>query len=167
MRQRLSDRELRRVVRLLETLREGGMSMDLDVEAAVERRVRMLPAPRAWMPVVSLREFGWGAAAAVAAITIGAVGLLCAFSPEWLSAPRSALSGFATTLAAVGSAAWDILRALMVGALEALARFSGAASYLDVSLALATQAALLVCIGMVVLTVVVLSQETRSRRLTG
>ena len=153
--------ELERVVRLLESLRSADPALVFDVEPAVARRLRALPRPLSWGPVVSFREFLLGAAASFALALLGGVGLIAAFSPEWLSSPSTALEGMrnlaSRALSALDSLAWAIGHGL-------LERLGAAAPYLDASLAAASQAAVVLCAAMFALTFLVVAHEARRRR---
>jgi len=161
------ERELARVIRLLEALREGEAPADLNVEIAVARCIRLLPLPRPWASIVTLRQFAWAAAAALAMVATGALGLLGVLGIAGASGPASSL---AHSLSRTGSALLAFLltlaRTLLRVVVEAAGRLSGPASRLGGAIDVAGLVALAVCALMIVMTVLVVTHETRSRRFT-
>jgi hypothetical protein len=114
-------------------------------------------------PVISFREFAWGAAASLAMLVLGATGLIAVFSPEWLSSPSTALSGSGSSLLGAGE---NLARSIFHSLVAAAARLSSAAPYIDSTLTIAAQTALVACVAMFALTVLVVSHEARGRRVT-
>ena len=167
LRRRVSENDRLRVLTLLETLREHGSAPEIDVEAAVSRRLRSLPREGLWAPMVSLREFFWGAAVAAAMLAIAAAGLVGALSPQWLTSPGRGVESVAKGGGALLAAVWGVARSGLRGVLDFASRYAGAADYVDGALAVAAQAALLAFAAMLVLTVLVVSHEARSRRIAG
>ena len=160
-------RELARVIRLLETLRQGEALADLNVEAAVTRRIRLLPLPRPWAPLVTLRQFGWAAAAALTMVAFGLLELLGVLGTAGASGPASSLGhGLSRTGSALLTSLLAFARTVLWGVVEAAGRLSGPASRLDGAMDVAGLVALAVCALMIVLTVLVVTHETRSRRFT-
>jgi len=161
---RASDQDLFRVVRLLETLRHEAAVVD--VEAAVAHRIRLLGVPRLSAATVSLPQFGWAAAVAVFGIVIGALCVAGILAPgAGVPASAGSIQGLAVGVGSVVlAAARGLARSFLRGALETAGRFSGAAPYLDHAMVLAGQAALVVCVAVIALTVLVVHHEVRSRR---
>lgn len=164
---RVTDDDRIQVVRLLEALRGSEGPISIDVEAAVFGRLRGMERPRSWSPVLTLREFGLGAAAAIAAMVLAAAGLLSVTSPKWLSAPAAGLKGVFRILGTLAGALWDIAGAAARAVLDLAGPITERASYLDGSLMWVAQAALLVFGAMLALTVLVVFHEARGRRLAG
>ena len=167
MRGKVPEDDLLKVVRLLESLREATPPFDVDVELAVARRLRAIPVTHWWRPLVSLRQFAWGAGAAIAVLCIGALGLSAAFGPGWTSVPSAAARSLLRAGEALCSAGLTMGRAAMRLVPDLAARLPGANDYLNDTLTLALQAASVICGVMLVLTVLVVSHEARSRRIAG
>lgn len=159
-----SEADLARTIRLLESLRATGVGPDFNIEPAVARRIRAQRFSRHWTPVISFREFVWGATVALAMLAVGAAGLVAVFSPQWLSSPSTAIQSLASTGQAVLGAGYDLGKTAVHAALGEAARLSSAAPYLDDTLTVAAQAALVACAAMFLLTVLVVSHEARGRR---
>ena len=86
---KVAERDVLRAVRLLESLREDGLPLTFDVTPIVARRVRLLPLPRPFTPIVSLVQFGWAAAAAFLAVVVGGIGLAAVLGTSALAAPSA------------------------------------------------------------------------------
>lgn len=165
-RRMIAEKDVQRVVMILESLRAEGLPLNLDVTSVVAQRVRLLPFPRAFTPIVSLYQFGWAAAAAALAALVGGLGLtavlgtgaLAAPSALWLAAGRggSALLGAATSFA----------RSLFQVVLGMAERLVGGSAGVDHAVSLAARGSLVVCALMVILTLLVVLHETRTRRIT-
>jgi len=163
----ITEKDEIRVVRLLESMRDLEAPVRADLEMSVFARLHSLGRPRSWNPVLTLREFGLSAAAAIAMMVLATTALLTLTSPQWLSAPTAALKGLGKLLSALGGALWDIAGAAARILLGIAAKVSERAPYLDNSFSWAAQAALLVFGAMLVLTVLVVFHEARNRRLAG
>lgn len=144
-----------KVAELLGTLR--GESFVFNVEAAVARRVRLLPVPGYTIPGVSLRQFAWGALGGIAAGVAGALGVLATIGPTASVTIASAWSALSTSLRTVA-------RAGLSRVAELAGRSPSTAPVLDFAVGAAGQAALVVCVAMVALTLIVVTREARGRR---
>jgi len=163
----VAEKDVLRAVALLESLRGDGLPLTFDVTTAVARRVRLLPIPRPFTPIVSLPQFGWAAAAAFFAIVVGGIGLAAVLgtsawaapSAIWLAAGRggSAILGAATSF---GRSLAQVLLGMIESAL-------GGSAGVDSAVNLAARGALGVCILMMFLTLIVVLHETKKRRIAG
>lgn len=147
-----------RIVRLLASFR--GAEPDLDVVERVSMRIRRLPVPQASPPLVSLRAFGWSVAAAFSAIGVGALGLLGSLGASGLGIASAA--GMTLTSAVRG-----VARAAASRMLELASQAPSPTPLVDGAVQVAGQLAVLVFAAMVVLTVIVVSHEARTRRIAG
>jgi len=163
----VDEKDVLRAVRLLESLRDDPLPAGLDVEALVSRRVRLLPVPRAFVPIVSLPQFGWASAAAVLALFVGGLGLLAMLGTGVWAAPaalRLALTrGGAALLGAASGLAQSMLH-IVTGAAEGLV---GDSLRIDTLLTLAMRGSLVVLAVMLFMTFLVVLHETRARRIAG
>lgn len=159
------ENDVLRAVRLLESLREDRLPMHLDVTSAVARRVRLLPIPRPFAPIVSLTQFGWAAAAAVFAIVVGGLGLTAFLGAGALSIPSALRLGIGRSGAVLLGAASSFARSVFQTVLGLVEGLLGGSAGVDSAVGLAARGALVVCAVMVVLTLLVVLHETRTRRI--
>ena len=147
-----------RTVRLVEALR--GYGPPVNVENMVLQRIRRLPLPGPAMPRVSLRQFGWGSAAAVASITLGALGLLGTIGASRLVTASATSRGFLNAARPIGRAIFDRL-------VEFAGYASSIAALFDGALLTSAGMAVLACAAMLTLTILVVSREALGRKVTG
>jgi len=164
---RVHERDIERAVMLLESLRGSGLAMNLDVTADVARRVRLLPIPRAFTPIVSLYQFGWAAAAAAVAVLVGGLGLAAVLGASALGAPSALWLAAGRGGSAILGAATSFARSLFQVVLGMVETLLGGSAGIDNAVTLAARGALVVCALMVFLTLLVVLHETRTRRIAG
>lgn len=167
MTRRIHEKDIERAVVLLESLRGSGLAMNLDVTATVERRVRLLPIPRAFTPIVSLYQFGWAAAAAAVAVLVGGLGLTAVLGASALGAPSALWLAAGRGGSAILGAATSFARSLFQVVLGMVESLLGGSTGIDNAVTLAARGALVVCALMVFLTLLVVLHETRTRRIAG
>ena len=167
MNRRVHERDIERAVMLLESLRGSGLAMNLDVTADVARRVRLLPIPRAFTPIVSLYQFGWAAAAAAVAVLVGGLGLAAVLGASALGAPSALWLAAGRGGSAILGAATSFARSLFQVVLGMVETLLGGSAGIDNAVTLAARGALVVCALMVFLTLLVVLHETRTRRIAG
>ena len=163
----VSEKDIVRAVALLESLRGDGLPLTFDVTATVSRRVRLLPIPRAFTPLVSLYQFGWAAAAAALAVFVGGLGLAVVLGTSALSAPSALWLAAGRGGSALLGAATSFGRSLFQVVLGMAERLVGGSAGVDNAVTIAARGSLVVCALMVFLTLIVVLHEARTRRITG
>jgi len=163
----IDEKDIERAVWLLESLRGDGLPMHLDVSNVVARRIRLLPVPRAFAPIVSLTQFGWAAAAAAVAIIVGGLGLTAVLGTGALAAPTALWLAAGRGGSALLGAATSFGRSLFQVVLGMAERLVGGSAGVDNAVTIAARGSLVVCALMVFLTLIVVLHEARTRRITG
>jgi len=168
---RTGENDVLRAVRLLESLREDPLPRHFDIESSVARRVRLLPVPRAFAPIVSLGQFGWAAAAAVFAVVVGGIGLLAVLGTGAQATPAALRLAIARAATALLGAASSLARTLFQVVFGTAEGWLGGSAGVDSAIGFAARGALVVCAVMMFLTLLVVLHETwnrtRTRRIAG
>jgi hypothetical protein len=162
-----SDRDHRRIERLLHAMRGAPLPAYADVAPRVMARVRMLGLPRRSTTPFSLGQFGLAAAVAVLFIGIGLLGFVGLIGPGAFSSPTSALASVHRAGGVLWSVAAGFARITVRAGISVAARLSGEIGGLDSSLSTAAQAAAWVFVLLFVATILVVTREVGTRRNAG
>lgn len=155
-----SEAQGRHVLRLLAFLRMHAQVPSLDVTAAVMRRVRAMATPAVWKPLISLGQFAWACAAAVVVLIFGSLGTIGILG----GAAGPGAGTLIRTARAFEAAGTGIARVILKLGLDLASRISAYAGPLDGVLGRSLQASAILVLTFLVVTIFVVSTETRAQR---